>query len=642
MSKFGIRHGHLRTGGDGGATGILNEIDVVEEYYKLVMNGLRSQGHTVVDCTPSDGATLSESLSYGINKAKEEECEFFISCHANATDNHQGNGCMVLYSSYNSKSQTLAKNIDKAISEIGFKDNGAIVSDRNLYEINHGNEDGLTAVIIEPFFIDNQIDVDKYKDIGASGLANAIVKGITGNEFIVTTPTVASNNSKRTDDYETIELDQTNYEVVSGSKTSGEIMYGRRCRVIFADKDDNAFDVSELRAVFNCTKSMAMEPNLSVIKIYNLNVPTENKIKNDMVRVTIEAGYEGNIFGQIFDGDIIQAISYKEDATTFVLEILAVDCDRAINFNFVNFTLTKGLTQRKQLEEISNRAGNPVSLGSISSKLNVKALTRGKTFFGKQSDYVRQLARSNELQGYYENGEINIIDVGELPEGEILEIGTQSGLVGFPEQTDFGIEIKCLINPLLKINTLFHIDNTLIKAKRVQVSSSNTVPANNENTTITNLTGVRNKIIEEAKRLCDDPNVRYSMPLRNQTIDGITYYDCSSFVTKCYAVAGLTLNGNNTVGEFAEVKQNGIFVTEDEAKAGDIVFWGQGSECSHVAIYDGNGGCYAARGVDNKTPDEQVSYCTLYGNPFFGQPKCLTDNETNNVPTVAKVKGGSR
>nr|DAN05330.1 MAG TPA: tail protein [Caudoviricetes sp.] len=450
-------------------------------------------------------------------------------------------------------------------------------------------------------------------------------------------PTVSSNNNE-------IPLDETNYEVVAGSNTSGEIMYGRRCRVILADKDNNALDVSELRVVFNCTKSMAMEPNLSVIKIYNLNVPTENKIMNDMVRVTIEAGYEGNIFGQIFDGDIIQTISYKEDSTTFVLEILAVDCDRAINFNFVNFTLTKGLTQRKQLEEISNRAGNPVSLGSISSKLNTKALTRGKTFFGKQSDYVRQLARSNELQGYYENGEINIIDVGELPEGEILEIGTQSGLVGFPEQTDFGIEIKCLINPLLKINSLFHIDNTLIKAKRVQVSSSNTVPAASNGTSM-NSTGVRNKIIEEAKRICDDPNVQYSMDYRGQTINGITYWDCSLFAKHCYEYAGLSIV-DITGPQYNQVQnEGGKFISQNEAKPGDLVFWGKGDACHHVAIYAGDNHCYAARGKDGRAPADQVQYHEVYTSndgPIFAIPKCLIDVDGADVPTVAKVKGGSR
>lgn len=446
---------------------------------------------------------------------------------------------------------------------------------------------------------------------------------------IETTPTVANNDD--------MSLKETNYQVISGSKTSGDIMYGRRCRIIVSDKNNNGFDISDLRVVFNCTKSMATEPNMSIIKIYNLNVSTENQIMNDGVRVTIEAGYEGSLFGQIFDGDIIQTIRYKEDATTFVLELVAIDCDKSINFNFVNFSLVKGQTQRSQINELSARADNPVSLGSISSKLNATTLTRGKTFFGKQSDYVRQLARSNQLQSYYEDGKINIINMEELLNGEILEISPESGLVGFPEQTDFGVQIKCLINPLLKVNTLFHIDNTLIRAKRIQVASRNVVPADNS-TNSSSATSVRNKIIEEARRICDDPNVRYSMDLRGKTIGGITYWDCSSFAKHCYEYAGLSIV-DITYNQFAQVKQGGKFVNKDNAKAGDLVFWGEGSECYHVAIYDGNGGCYAAR-TDRYSGDEQVSWCNLYGTPYFGEPKCLLDTESSNIPTVAK--GGSR
>lgn len=442
-------------------------------------------------------------------------------------------------------------------------------------------------------------------------------------------------------DNENLAIQSTNYQVVEDSKTSSQIMYGRRCRIIISDKNNNGFDISNLRVVFDCIKSMATEPNMSIIKIYNLNVSTENKIMNDGERVTIEAGYEGKLFGQIFDGDIIQTIRYKEDATTFVLELVAIDCDKSINFNFVNFSLVKGQTQRTQINELSTRAGNPVSLGSISSKLNTKTLTRGKTFFGKQSDYVRQLARSNQLQSYYEDGKINVINMEELPEGEILEINPESGLIGFPEQTDFGVQIKSLINPLLKVNTLFHIDNSLIRAKRVSVSSNNVVPNDNSNSSSSSsISGVRNKIIEEAKRLCDDPNVLYSQKYRKEIINGITYHDCSSFAKYCYEYAGLSIV-DITYNQFAEVKQGGKFVNKDNAKAGDLVFWGEGSNCYHVAIYDGNGGCYAAR-TDKYNKEDQVQWCNLYGNPYFGEPKCLLDIENNSVPTVVKVKGGSR
>lgn len=439
---------------------------------------------------------------------------------------------------------------------------------------------------------------------------------------------------------QSINIESTNYQVVKGSQKEGDILFGRRYRITVSDSKGNALDVSKLHCTFNISKTIMMEPNTSEIAIYNLNAQTENAIMINGVRVTIEAGYEGTQFGLIFDGDILQTIREKEDATTYKLTIIALDSDRAINFDVANFSIMRGQTARSMVDHIVSKAQAPISLGSIADNLKGQKLTRGKVFFGKTSDYLRQIAKSNNLQYYMDNGRLNLINLKDLPKDRIFELNPKTGLIGTPEQTDFGIAGQCLLNPQIKLNSLIHVDNSLVRAKRIDLSGSNSVPAiGGEGSGAT--TDTRNKIISEAKQICDDPNVQYSQDYRGQTVGGIKYWDCSSFVKHCYKVAGLEVK-DITWNQYAQVKsEGGKFISQSEARPGDMVFWGKDSACHHIAIYAGDGHCYAARGREGKAPQDQVAYHALYGSPEFGRPKCLIDTDNGTMPSANSTSNES-
>lgn len=430
-------------------------------------------------------------------------------------------------------------------------------------------------------------------------------------------------------------IESTNYQVVKGSEKYGDVLFGRRYRITVSDEGGTALDVSQLRCTFNIIKTIQMEPNLAEITIYNLNANTENAIMVNGKRITVEAGYEGSQFGLIFDGDILQPIRERENGTTFKLTLLALDSDRAINFDIANYSIIRGQTARSVVNYIANKAQYPINLGSISDKLEGQKLTRGKVMFGKSADYIRQIAKTYDLQQYTDSGSLNLVSLEELPEGEIFELSPTSGLIGTPEQTDYGISGKCLLNPQIKLNSLIHIDNSLVRAKRIDINGSNTAPNGGVATeNSNNLSNARNAIISEAKRLCDDPNVRYSQELRGQTVNGITYHDCSSFTEHCYSIAGLSLNPTSQL-QWAQVKAKGMVISDmSAALAGDIVFWFDGNgECYHVAIYGGNNDIYAARSKD-KALDEQVSYGPIYGNYKIGRPESLISADGGEFPSA--------
>jgi cell wall-associated NlpC family hydrolase len=463
------------------------------------------------------------------------------------------------------------------------------------------------------------------------------------SQYTGTAPTGDSANSSS----DNITVEATNYKVLTDSQKKGDVLFGRRYRITVSDSNGDALDVSQLRCTFNIAKTIQMEPNSSEITIYNLNAKTENAIMTNGKRVTVEAGYDGTQFGLIFDGDILQTIREREDGTTFKLTIIALDSDRAINFNIANFSLVKGQTARDIVEHIVNKAENPIDVGSISEKLSGQKLTRGKSFFGKASDYLRQISKSNELQYYMDDGRLHLISLDELPEGEIFELSPTSGLIGTPEQTDYGISGQCLLNPQIKLNSLIHIDNSTVRAKRIDINGSNSAPQGGtaaDDSAVSTSGGnsnFRNAIIAEAKKICDVPNVQYSQELRGQKVDGITYYDCSLFVKHCYEIAGLDLL-DITTNQWAQVQAKGLYnIDIRAAEAGDLVFWFKDGVCSHVAIYAGNSYVYAARGRDGIAPQDQVMYEPIYGEYKIGRPESLVKADGGEFPSANNNTGSS-
>ncbi|GED71167.1 hypothetical protein BRE01_48690 [Brevibacillus reuszeri] len=265
-----------------------------------------------------------------------------------------------------------------------------------------------------------------------------------------------------------ITLPSTNYGIVANSQKAGNVLYGRRYRVLISNGKSTALDVSDLRCVFDIKKTLTPQPNFSTVTIYNLNTETENQVINEGDTVIVEAGYEGEQYGLIFRGDVIQAIRGKEDGVDYKLILNSVDGDRFFNNGMVNISVAKGQTARSQIGIVTSQAKVPTQQGTISNYLQPAALTRGKVFFGLGKDYLRQIAQSNAATFYLEDGKVNIITAQDYPPNEIVDLAPESGLIGTPMQTDFGVSFKCLLNPRLKINSLVRIDNSQIQAQTFQ------------------------------------------------------------------------------------------------------------------------------------------------------------------------------
>lgn len=182
MAVFNIHGGHAPSGKKGsGAVGIVNESIVDREIKDAVIAKLRALGHTAYDCTCENGGSATEVLKDICNKANAHTVDLDVSIHLNCYDG-TAKGTEVLVYQLGGKAEQYAKNIVNSIAELGYTNRGVKVRN-DLYYLKHTKN---TALLIETFFCDNQEDVNRYS---LDSMANAIVKGITGQVANVAVPT---------------------------------------------------------------------------------------------------------------------------------------------------------------------------------------------------------------------------------------------------------------------------------------------------------------------------------------------------------------------------------------------------------------------------------------------------------------------
>lgn len=243
---------------------------------------------------------------------------------------------------------------------------------------------------------------------------------------------------------------------------------------LFIYNEDEALDLSQFHVRFDVANADGEMPNNASIRVYNLASDTVKKIttSSEYQNVSLNAGYEGGNYGCIFQGQIKQYRVGKESATDSYLDILAADGDYSYISSFLNESVSAGQTPTQAISSISNTMGLPVNYGSLSSDLQHFPSIRGKVRFGMARAYMRNIAKTLDAGWSIQNGVIQVVDNKGCLEGIAVDMNSNHGLIGIPEQTDEGIRVKCLINSKLRIGGQIQIDNKLVNQTMQNVSNN--------------------------------------------------------------------------------------------------------------------------------------------------------------------------
>lgn len=167
-----------------GASGYFSEVTEDRNVKNKVIAKLQALGHTVYDCTDETGNSKSKNLSNIVAKCNAHTVDLDVSIHFNAS-NGAGHGVEVLIYKSGNAANPYATNICNAIAELGFRNRGVKIR-TDLYVLKHTKS---PALLVECCFCDNADDAALYN---AEAMANAIVKGITGQVSSATDNTSAN------------------------------------------------------------------------------------------------------------------------------------------------------------------------------------------------------------------------------------------------------------------------------------------------------------------------------------------------------------------------------------------------------------------------------------------------------------------
>lgn len=310
----------------------------------------------------------------------------------------------------------------------------------------------------------NESSAKKGAVLNGEGMVSGLEQGVT-----------YANSSFYTVGSLDIVQSETTYSIKDEVGVTSDWLYGRRYRVLVDCGNGTALDVSNLRCVFDIQKTSYQQANSSKVVLYNLSPEDENKIIKQGQRIVIEAGYNGNYYGKIFDGQIIQPVRSREGGTDYKLTLVAMDSDRFTSFGLISQSIVAQQSSREVINSCINNSANPVEPGTITE--DVINYPRGKVLFGKASNYLAQIARSLNGTYYSEDGKVNIIQPQTLPTDEIFDLSPENGLLSSPSQTEYGVSFECLLNPSIHIGSLVRIDNKVIEGKELDVTSMNIIRA---------------------------------------------------------------------------------------------------------------------------------------------------------------------
>jgi len=254
--------------------------------------------------------------------------------------------------------------------------------------------------------------------------------------------------------------------------SDGASQYLRAFSLVVFGTDLNGLDLSELRCKFVVKRSDTMTPNVADIRVYNLDEKTALRIRNEFKKVILQAGYEGN-YGVIFQGNIKQVIIGRESATDTFIDIVAGDGDRAYNFAIVNATIAAGGTQEDQVQAAIGAMGEKGVTAGHLGEFPSEKLPRGKVMYGNARNYLRDVAETSDKSWSIQDEKVTFVSKKSYLPGERVVLTSKTGMIGTPQQTNEGVNIKTLLNPMIKIGGRVQIDNASIERLKINLTVPN-------------------------------------------------------------------------------------------------------------------------------------------------------------------------
>lgn len=208
------------------------------------------------------------------------------------------------------------------------------------------------------------------------------------------------------------------------------------------------------------------------IAIYNLNDPTTQVVLKQGMTVKLEAGYQVGPFGTIFEGTLFQPMWEREDGIDYKLTLHCLVGLVEETNNFVSLSVANGLSQRDLVARMASNCIFKLNSSNVNFPQE-QVSSRGEVIFGQPGQVFKDLAEFNGINYWASSYAANIRQLLPQQTGiPTLQYSPQTGLIGTPQQTQDGVDIRVLLDPRATLATQYQLspDTVIRQLPRTQGS----------------------------------------------------------------------------------------------------------------------------------------------------------------------------
>lgn len=247
--------------------------------------------------------------------------------------------------------------------------------------------------------------------------------------------------------------------------------YLRKLSVVVATSTGAGKEFADFRCTFQVRRGDFQTPNSCDLRIYNLSHATQNLIAGDeFTQISIKAGYPGN-YGLIFQGNIKQFRKGRVDQKDSYVDISAADGDEAYHFAQISATIPAGTQPGGIAGAILNAMKSHGITQGYQPNFPQNGCVRGRVLYGMARDEARDFAWANNCKWSIQDGALTFIPFTSYVPGQVPVISPSNGLIGVPEQTQQGLNIRVLLNPNMKVGQVVKLDSTAVNQLRFGLST---------------------------------------------------------------------------------------------------------------------------------------------------------------------------
>lgn len=255
------------------------------------------------------------------------------------------------------------------------------------------------------------------------------------------------------------------------------------------DQQGEGISLSDFKVTFSIQWADTRWPRVAKIKIYNLASVTTNKIlSQEFAKIRIIAGYdgiapavdasqsgivrkispeqsgqvEGKNFGLIFEGDIRFTVTGKDNITDSWTLIQALGDHEAFLYATTVTTLAGGYTLADMYRAVIRDFYRFGVTQGITSDMPTTEFPRGRAIYASSRNVMDNIAARCKSTWQLVDGQLQMVAEDKYIHPAIV-LSADTGLIGRPQQTmSGGVNVRCLINPNIRINGLIQLDQASV------------------------------------------------------------------------------------------------------------------------------------------------------------------------------------